>query len=58
MKDERYWDYSECLIGHPCNNCADTCSFKKKKPTIVLNDQDEKENDNYERTSKGIQGTG
>ena len=54
MKDERYWDYSECLIGHPCNNCADTCSFKKKKPTIVLNDQDEKENDNNERTSKSI----
>ena len=54
MKDERFWNYSDCLIGHPCNNCADTCSFKKKKPTIVLNDQDEKENDNYEQTSKGI----
>lgn len=44
MKDERYWDYSDCLIGHPCKNCADTCTFRLDK------DADEKENDKNERT--------
>ena len=31
MKYEPVWDYSECQIGHPCNKCVDTCSFKTPK---------------------------
>ena len=29
MKDETVWDFSQCLIGHPCNICIETCSFRK-----------------------------
>ena len=46
MKDEKVWDYSICNIGSPCKQCI-KCNFSK--PTVVLNDQDEKEKEN-ERT--------
>ena len=29
MKAKELWDYSHCQIGHPCELCTDTCSFKK-----------------------------
>ena len=44
MKDEKYWNYSDCLIGHPCNKCEYPCTFRLDK------DADEKENDKNERT--------
>ena len=28
MKDEKVWDYSQCQIGHPCDACVETCTFK------------------------------
>ena len=43
MKDEKIWDYSQCNIGHPCEHCDDTCTFR------LVKDADEKENEN-ERT--------
>ena len=51
MKDEKSWDSSHCLIGHPCKRCdPNICTFYK---TYSLDKgQDEKENEN-ERTTKG-----
>ena len=50
MKDERVWNFSQCLIGHPCNQCDDTCSFKKLTYSLDK-DQEEKEKEN-ERISE------
>jgi len=30
MKDEKSWNYSQCLIGNPCNTCIKSCSFRKE----------------------------
>ena len=38
-----------CQIGHPCNNCIETCSFRITYSHV--NDQDEKEKKD-ERTTK------
>ena len=43
MKDEKVWDYSQCQIGHPCDKCTDTCSFKITYS--LVEGQDEKENE-------------
>ena len=51
MKDEKVWDNSQCQIGHPCNECTDTCSFKIKTYSLDKG-QDEKENDKNERPTK------
>jgi hypothetical protein len=53
MKDETKWNYSECLIGIPCNSCIETCSFKIKSSSLDKG-QDEKEKEN-ERISKGTE---
>lgn len=50
MKDEKVWDYSDCQIGHPCNNCIKECTFRRDSGV------DEKENEN-ERTTKESKGT-
>ena len=51
MKDEKVWDYSQCQIGHPCERCTNTCSFKIK--TFRLDkDADEKENKNERITER------
>lgn len=52
MKDEKWWDYSHCNIGHPCLKCIKTCTFRRD------NDADEKERKNNERTTKKSKGTG
>lgn len=50
MKDEKVWDMSDCLIGHPCTNCIKKCTFRLDKGA------DEKEK-NYERTIEKPQRT-
>lgn len=50
MKYEKAWDYSHCNIGHPCEHCDDTCTFR------LVKDADEKENEN-ERTTTKLEGT-
>ena len=45
MKDERFWDYSDCQIGHPCNICEIKCTFHR----VV--DVEKKENE-YERITE------
>jgi hypothetical protein len=48
------YDDEKCLIGSPCENCIETCSFRK---TFRLDKgADEKENKN-ERTAKESKGT-
>lgn len=39
MKDEAAWDYSLCQIGHPCDKCTDTCSFKIRKEHNMQEDK-------------------
>ncbi len=46
MKDEKVWDYSNCLIGSPCNHCIKTCTFRRD------NGVDEKENENEQVSGK------
>ena len=41
MKDETVWNYSDCLIGHPCKNCITECTFRLDKGA----DEKEKENE-------------
>ena len=50
MKDEVVWNYSDCLIGHPCKNCDKKCTFRLDK------DVDEKEKEN-ERTIEEPKGS-
>ena len=45
MKDERFWDYSDCQIGHPCNTCEIKCTFR------LVEDVEKKENE-YERITE------
>ena len=45
MKDERVWDFSECQIGHPCDACVDTCSFRITCSLVEGQDEKEKENE-------------
>ena len=49
MKDETVWDYSDCLIGHPCKNCDKKCTFRLDKDV----DEKEKENERITKKSKG-----
>ena len=55
MKDERVWNFSQCLIGHPCNRCTDTCSFRKLTYSLDK-DQEEKEKEN-ERITQVYEGS-
>ena len=50
MKDEKFWDYSQCKIGHPCQNCDDICTFR------LVQGVDKKEKKN-ERTIEEYEGT-
>ena len=50
MKDENTWDYSDCNIGHPCQNCDDICTFR------LVQGVDKKEKKN-ERTIEEYEGT-
>lgn len=51
MKDEKVWDYSYCLIGGPCKNCIEKCTFRLDKGA----DKKEKENERTIEESKGTE---
>ena len=52
MKDERVWDFSQCQIGHPCDACVNTCSFKITYSLVEGQDEKEKNDERIFKCSK------